>query len=247
MDSRKPNIKIINSDCLKVMKQYPDGYFDLALCDPNYGIKESAHRNLSRSKLAKTGMYKKEFWDYDIPDQKYFNEVFRISKHQIIFGINYFLGKRDMPFSAGRIIWDKCNDQTCFSDCEIAYSSFHSSTRIFRFLWNGMLQGTDGNGKKQQGNKKLNQYRIHPTEKPIPLYKWILRNYAQPDWKIIDTHFGSGSSGIAAYDFGINEFVAIEIDKEYAEAALSRLKYYSLELKLFSPVAENIQKQLFAK
>jgi site-specific DNA-methyltransferase (adenine-specific) len=152
------------ADCLGNMKNYADHHFDLAVVDPPYGIKESAHRNISRSKLCKTTMYRKEFWDHGIPDQEYFDELFRISKHQIIFGINYFLGKVNIPFSAGRIVWDKRNEGTNFSDCEIAYCSYHHSTRIFRFMWNGMMQGTPGNGTVMQGNKANNQKRIHPTE-----------------------------------------------------------------------------------
>jgi len=209
-----------------------DKQFDLAIIDPQYGIKESAHRNQSRSKLAKTRMYRKEFWDDDIPSQEYFDELFRISKHQIIFGINYFLGRVSMPFSAGRIIWDKCNEGTNFSDCEIAYCSFHHSTRLFRFLWNGMLQGTTGDGTKMQGNKKLNQRRIHPTEKPIPIYQWLLKKYAKPGYKIIDTHGGSMGIAIACDDFGC-DLVCCEKDKYYYDLGSKRFETYKLQQKLF--------------
>jgi site-specific DNA-methyltransferase (adenine-specific) len=212
-------------------KSFPDKFFDLLIADPQYGIKESAHRNISRTKLAKTKMYRKEFWDFDIPSQEDFDEMFRISKNQIIFGINYFLGKRDIPFSSGRIIWDKCNEGTNFSDCEIAYCSFHHSTRLFRFLWNGMLQGTAGDGAKMQGNKKLNQKRIHPTEKPIPIYSWILRKYAKPGDKIVDTHLGSGSSQIACYEGGY-DFWGYEIDKFYFDKREERFNIFKAQQKL---------------
>jgi site-specific DNA-methyltransferase (adenine-specific) len=195
--------EVRNMDFKLGTKEFSDKFFDILIADPQYGIKESAHRNLSRTKLAKTKMYRKEFWDYDIPTQEDFDEMFRISKNQIIFGINYFLGRVNIPFSSGRIIWDKCNGGTNFSDCEIAYCSFHHSTRLFRFMWNGMLQGTPGNGSIMQGNKKKNQKRIHPTEKPISIYEWILKKYANQGDKIVDTHLGSGSNQIACHGGGV--------------------------------------------
>ena len=217
---------------MEYMATVPDKYFDLAIVDPPYGIKESAHRNLSRTKLAKTRLYRREVWDQKIPSQKYFNELCRISKNQIIWGINYYYRRKIRPYSAGRIIWDKCNDGTNFSDCEIAYCSFHHSTRIFRFLWNGMIQGTPGNGTKMQGNKKLNQRRIHATEKPIPLYHWIFRRYANPDFKIIDTHGGSMSSVIAAFDFGIKEMTCCESDKITFDEAVKRFEFHKKQLTI---------------
>lgn len=224
-------VEMLHIDNMEYMATCKNKQFGLAIVDPPYGIKESADRNLSRSKLARTKMYRKEFWDDDIPTQEYFDELFRISEHQIIFGINYFLGKRDIPFSAGRIIWDKVNGDSSFSDCEMAYCSFHHSTRLFRFMWNGMQQGVPGNGSVMQGNKKLNQKRIHPTEKPIPLYQWILRNYADPDMKIIDTHMGSGSLAIAAHDFGC-DLVAMDNDKVFYDDAKQRFDMHKLQLKL---------------
>jgi len=220
-----------NYDCMDALKYFKDREFDIAIIDPPYGIKESAHRNLSRTKLTKTNMYRIEFWDYDIPSQKYFNELFRISKHQIIFGINYLLGKVNIPFSSGRIVWDKCNEGTNFSDCEIAYCSFHQSTRLFRFMWNGMMQGTPGNGSVMQGNKAKNQKRIHPTEKPIDIYKWILRKYAKDGDKILDTHMGSGSIQIACYEAGLS-FTGFEIDKYYYDASQKRFATYKQQLKI---------------
>jgi site-specific DNA-methyltransferase (adenine-specific) len=220
-----------NMDCMDALKYFKDKEFDIAIIDPPYGIKESAHRNISRTKLAKTAMYRVEFWDYDIPSQKYFNELFRVSKHQIIFGINYLIGKVNIPFSSGRIVWDKCNEGTNFSDCELAYCSFHHSTRLFRFMWNGMMQGTPGNGSVMQGNKKKNQKRIHPTEKPIDIYKWILRKYAKEGDKILDTHMGSGSIQIACLEAGLS-FTGFEIDKHYFDASQKRFELYKQQLSL---------------
>ena len=226
-------IELFNIDCMVKMAEYLDKYFDLLLADPPYGIKESAHRNISRSKLAKTRMYRKTVWDLEIPPQEWFDEAIRISKYQIIFGINYFFERKIIPYSAGRIIWDKCNDATNFSDCEIAYCSFHHSTRIFRFMWNGMLQGTPGDGTKMQSNKKMNQYRIHPTEKPIALYKWILKKYCTPEYKIIDPFGGSMSSVIAAFDFGISEMICTEKDPIHYKEAVERFNIHKMQTKLF--------------
>jgi len=219
-------------DNIKYMKTLPDKFANIVIADPQYGIKESAHRNISRTKLAKTRMYRKEFWDSDIPPQEYFDQLFRVSKHQIIFGINYFLGRVDLPFSAGRIIWDKCNEGTNFSDCEIAYCSFHHSTRLFRFLWNGMLQGTPGDGATMQGNKKKNQRRIHPTEKPIPIYQWMLRKYAKPGDIILDPNLGSGASRIACFDGGF-DFYSCENNEEFFKDQEERFQIHKQQLKLF--------------
>lgn len=220
--------KLYLMDCMKGMKEFPNKYFDLAIVDPPYGIKESAHRNISRIKLAKTKMYKKEFWDSEIPKQEYFDEVLRISKNQIIFGINYFVSKRTLNIGSGRIFWDKCNGDSDFSDGEIAYSSFHHSTRMFRFKWSGMMQGIGGNGSRMQGDKSKNEKRIHPTQKPVQIYKWILNRYATPDMKIIDTHVGSGSSIIAFEDFGC-EWIGFEIDEDSYKDATRRIEYHKLQ------------------
>ena len=167
----KDNI-FLNLDCMdkeRGMPSYPDKHFDLAIVDPPYGIKESAHRNISRSKLAATKNYKKEFWDFGTPPKEYFNELFRVSKNQIIWGINYFVSEKSLDIGSGRIFWDKVNGDLIFSDGEIAYSSFHRSTRLFQFMWYGMLQG----------NMMNKEERIHPTQKPIALYKWLLSKYAK--------------------------------------------------------------------
>jgi site-specific DNA-methyltransferase (adenine-specific) len=237
------NIEILRADNLDYMPSVPDKYFDIGIVDPQYGIKESAHRNLSRTKLAKTKLYKKEFWDYDIPPQSYFDELFRITKHQIIFGINYFLSKRVIPFSSGRIIWDKVNGNSDFSDCEIAYCSFHHSTRLFSFMWNGMMQGLSmENGKIQKGNKSKNQDRIHATEKPYEIYQWIYTKYVKPEYKIIDTNLGSGSHAVEALRFGVSEFVGLEIDQDIFDDAFYRIQSF-WEAKTFGYAKTKLNKQ----
>jgi site-specific DNA-methyltransferase (adenine-specific) len=230
-----PISEVYNCNFRYHTKEIPDKFYDLLIADPPYGIKESAHRNISRSKLAKTKIYKKELWDQDIPTQDDFDELFRISKNQIIFGINYFLGKRNIPFSAGRIVWDKINGDSNFSDCELAYCSFHHSTRIFRFMWNGMMQGTPGNGSKMNAKKGTKQIRIHPTEKPTDIYKWILKRYARIGQKIIDPYMGSGRSRIAAYEFGV-DYTGIEIDVDYFDDSCKLFEYYKAQLKLLFPL-----------
>jgi len=147
----------------------------------------------------------------------------RVSKNQIIWGVQYF----DYPFTPGRIVWDKCiNGSTNFSDCEIAFCSLHNNTRLFRYMWNGMMQGKSMNeGHIMQGNKKLNEKRIHPTQKPVILYEWLLSRYAKSGDIILDTHVGSASSLIACHKLGF-DFVGTEIDEYYYNNALERMKEY---------------------
>ena len=142
-----------------------------------------------------------------------------MSRHYIIWGCNYF----DYHFAPGRIVWDKCNDTSTFSDAEIAATDLIETVRLFPFMWNGMMQGRSiYDGRTQQGNKKLNEARIHPTQKPIALYEWLLAKYAKPGWRILDTHVGSGSSLIACNRLGF-EAVGFEIDDKYYLAAVKRM------------------------
>jgi site-specific DNA-methyltransferase (adenine-specific) len=150
-------------------------------------------------------------------------------KNQIIWGVNYF----DYSFGSGRIVWDKVNGHSSFSDCELAYCSLHDSTRLFRYMWNGMLQGKSiSEGHIQQGNKALNEVRIHPTQKPINLYFWLLQNYAKEGDKILDTHVGSASSLIACQELGF-EYVGCELDRDIFNLAKQRLDVYEKKIKLF--------------
>lgn len=158
-----------------------------------------------------------------------FQEIQRVSKYWIVWGCNYF----DFHFPPGRIVWDKVNQSSDFSDCEIAATNCHDSVRLFRFMWNGMMQGKSAaEGQIMQGNKKLNEVRIHPTQKPVALYEWIYSRYAKPKDKILDTHLGSGSSRIAAYDAGL-DFVGCEITPDYFKAQEERFKEHTAQENLF--------------
>lgn len=212
----------INADCMEGMKQIPDKYFDLAIVDPPYGIGESGDKNHSRSKMAKAKDYKAFAGnDLDPPDDKYFKELTRVSKNQIIWGSNHFISK--IPFdSPCWIVWDKVNGDNDFADCELAYTSFKTAVRRFTFRWAGMLQG----------NMKSKEHRIHPTQKPVALYKWILTNYAKPGDKILDTHVGSASSLIACHDLGF-EYLGFELDKDYFRMATERLEKHKAQLNMF--------------
>jgi site-specific DNA-methyltransferase (adenine-specific) len=212
--------EVTNEDCIKGMIRYPDKYFDLAIIDPPYGIGEDGSKNHTRGKLALAKNYK-SFAGNDIsaPDINYFNELLRVSKNQIIWGANHFI--KNIPYNSSCwIVWDKDNTGD-FADAELAYTSFKSAVRIFKFRWNGMLQQ----------NMKDKEQRIHPTQKPVALYKWLLQNYAKQGDKILDTHLGSGSSRIAAYEMGF-DFTAFELDKEYFEAQEKRYKAHIAQLKL---------------
>jgi site-specific DNA-methyltransferase (adenine-specific) len=215
-------ITITNEDNMELMTRYPDKHFDLAIVDPPYGIGEDGSRNHSRGKFAVSKNYK-SFAGNDIssPDIDYFNELKRISKNQIIWGANHFISK--IPFdSSCWIVWDKENGETDFADCELAYTSFKTAVRKFKFRWQGMLQ-------EDMKNKEV---RIHPTQKPVALYKWLLTKYAKQDDKILDTHLGSGSISIACHDLGF-DLTACELDKDYYEKALDRLNKHQMQQSLF--------------
>ncbi len=195
--------EIYNKDCLKEIIDYPDNYFDLLIADIPYGVNQCAHKNHQRGKAAKPKNYH-FFDDSKSPDKSYFDEAIRISKNQIFWGANHFISK--IPYdSPGWIIWNKKNIKTDFADCELAYTSFKKTVRIFNFRWNGMLQE----------NMKNKEIRIHPNQKPQMLYKFCYEyaNLKKGD-KIIDTHLGSGNSRIVAYKMGFN-FIGYEIDSVY--------------------------------
>lgn len=219
-------------DCMELMRGYPDKHFDLAVVDPPYGIGESGAKNKTRGGLVKARAYK-AFAGNDVEAAKpeYFRELMRVSKNQVIWGANHYISR--IPFdSSAWIVWDKVNGQTDFADCELAWTSFKSAVRMFSFMWNGMQQGNTLNGKIMQGNTKLNEKRIHPTQKPVALYDWIFKNYAKPGQLILDTHLGSGSSRIAADKAGLN-FIGCELDADYFAAHEKRWKEYKMQLKLF--------------
>jgi len=176
--------------------------------------------------------YHTALWDQPIPTEEYFRQLFRISKNQIIFGINYFLEHYPLKIGSGRIIWDKVNGDTNFSDGEIAYCSSIGSTRIFPFMWNGMMQGKSvNNGRTMQGNKQLNEIRIHPTQKPVALYSWIIEKFTKKGDSIIDTHLGSGSSAIACHKLG-RTITAFEIDETHFNDTKDRINSYLSQLQI---------------
>lgn len=218
-----------NMDCMDGMKEFPDGYFDLAIVDPPY-FSGPERRGFYGKKISPIGVQriyeKSECWQ--VPDEDYFKELFRVSKDQIIWGCNYF----EYPFGPGRIVWNKCNGNSDFSDCEIAYCSMHDSVRLFSYMWNGMFQGKSiSEGTVQQGNKSLNEKRIHPTQKPVALYEWLLNRYAKPRDIILDTHVGSASSLIACYRTN-HPYVGFELDKHYYDLSKKRLDAEMAQMRL---------------
>lgn len=214
----------LHMDCMDGMRQYPDKYFDIAVVDPPYFDGPNKRKYYGRSES--TTRIKRTVYDaidtWEVPDKAYFDELMRVSRHQIVWGCNYF----DYQFGPGRIVWDKCRSNTAFSDAEIAYCSLHNTVKIFRYMWNGMFQGKSiEEGWVQRGNKKTNERRIHPTQKPVDLYRWIIRRYIQPGWNVLDTHVGSASSLIAYREAGIR-YVGFEKSETIYLKAIERMKEY---------------------
>jgi len=206
-------MKITNEDNMELMSRYEDNHFDLAIVDPPYGINASEMTMGS----GKNKKYKKgKKWDNETPSINYFNELIRVSKNQIIWGGNYFSDK--LKPSRCYIFWDKGINGDCdFADGELAWCSFNKVLRIAPIRYKGFL-GADN-------------VRIHPTQKPVKLYEWLLMNYAKEGDKILDTHLGSGSIAIACHNLGF-DLIACELDKEYFEASLKRLKQHQSQLRL---------------
>jgi site-specific DNA-methyltransferase (adenine-specific) len=201
-----------NIDCNIGMKEFPDKYFELAIVDPNYGIGEDGLKNHSRDCLATSTKFIPKEWDKTQVDKITLDEIRRVSKNQIIFGANHFISK--LPFdSSCWIVWDKDNGETDFADCELAWTSFKTAVRKFTYKWQGMLQG-------DMKNKEL---RIHPTQKPVKLYKWLFSKYAKLGDKILDTHVGSGSSIIACIQMGF-DVTGFELDEDYYKASMERIE-----------------------
>ena len=219
------NLTFYNADNLEIMRGMEDNEFDLAIVDPPYGINMDGGK-IGSDNCGKAKNYTKKDWDKEPPTKEYFNELFRVSKNQIVFGANHFASL--MPYNSSCwIVWDKDNTGD-FADCELAWASFDTAVRKFKWRWNGMLQQ----------NMKDKQERIHPTEKPIQLYEWILFNYAKPNQKILDTHLGSGSIAIAidkanTLDKKNLTFVGIELDPDYFRAAVERFKNHKRQCVLF--------------
>ena len=226
--------EVYNEDCMIGMRRYPDKYFDLAVVDPVYGgVTQGGYmKNQVSGGLGPHPKYNIKLWEQEKTGKPYFEELFRVSKNQIIWGGNYFCEEIAQD-SQCWIVWDKCHpDGVKYADAELAWTSFNTATRIFRFLWNGMLQGTPGNGTKMQADKSLNEKKIHPTQKPVALYTWIFQNYAKPGQKILDTHMGSQSSRIAAYEADL-EFTGFEIDKTYFDLGNERFETHISQISFF--------------
>ena len=210
-----------NMDCMEGMKQFPDKYFELAIVDPPYGIGAYSDGTMGGGVLAKQSTYKKTEWDFATPETEYFLELKRVSKNQIVWGANHFISK--IPFdSSCWIVWDKQNGENNFADCELAWTSFKTAVRKFTYKWQGMLQG----------NMKNKEIRIHPTQKPVALYIWLLNNYAKRGDKILDTHVGSASSLIACHKLGF-KYVGFELDKDYYKDSMERLQAVKDQISMF--------------
>lgn len=209
-------ISLYNCDCMELLRQTPDNYYSLALVDPPYGI-DLANMNMGigntpKASKLKNRKWKPKNWDLNVPGDNYFKELFRVSVNQIIWGGNYFNLKPCKKY----IVWDKeVPEGLSFSDCEMAWTSFSGANKIFRY-----------SAYKNKAEK------FHPTQKPPQLYKYCLDRYAEPGDKILDTHLGSGSIAIACHDYGY-DLTACELDKDYYEAAMQRIKNHTDQLKIF--------------
>ena len=205
---------------MAAMRDFPDKYFELSIVDPPYGGNDAIGLtdNASMQKQATLRTQYRQFENV-APSNEYFDELRRVSRNQIIWGVNFF---DVLGLSGGRIVWDKKG--TAFGRAEEAYCSMTKSVNIFEYVWNGMLQG----------NMADKEIRIHPTQKPVALYEWLLTNYAKPSDKILDTHLGSGSSRIAAWDMGF-DFYGYELDAGYFAAMEARFKAHVSKPVLFAP------------
>jgi site-specific DNA-methyltransferase (adenine-specific) len=202
--------KFYNIDCMEYMKTVPDNYFELAIVDPPYGIGADKMTMGSGAHLFK----KDKSWDDAVPDKKYFHELFRIAKNQIIWGGNYY--SDILPTSQHWIIWDKLNPNLSFAEGEMAWVKHGKNLRIFKKYFANLPDGK----------------KIHPTQKPVALYRWLLQNYAKEGDKIFDSHVGSGSSIIACIDEGF-DYVGCELDEDYYKAATERIEVHKSQGRLF--------------
>jgi len=232
-------VKQLNTDCLDFMKGISDKSFDLGSADPPYfkGVGKMGYFGRVNSSIGvKRGKYEVPTWDNFLPTKQWFDEFKRCSVNQIVWGANYFdfIGpvhptprRNDLQtwineHPSGWIVWDKLNGNTAFNDFELAWTSFDFPTEVFTFLWSGMIQGVSlQHPTMMQGNKKLNQKRIHPTQKPKQLYEWQFKKFVKPGQSILETHLGSGSAAIVAEKLGL-DMVATEINETAFNAAVRR-------------------------
>ena len=214
------SINITNEDNMELMKRYEDNYFDLAIVDPPYGIdadkKNSAKKLQSKKSAGLSKDYGSQEWDSAIPSDEYFIELKRVSKKQIVWGANFF------NLQGGMLYWHKQVTMPTYSQGELAWLSWLNKIDFVNIAWHGMIQH----------DMKNKEVRIHPTQKPVKLYEWLLMNYAKEGDKILDTHLGSGSIAIACHNLGY-ELTACELDTEYYNNAIKRLKQHQAQQRLF--------------
>jgi len=220
-------LDIRHADCMDMMREFPDKHFDLAIVDPPYGIGfdgevESMVKGHGRG-------YARKAWDKLPPEKAYFDEVIRCSKNQIIWGANHFISKIPRDSSCW-LFWDKQKGDFSLAAGELAYTSFKTALRKFSFQWHGFMQG----GEKEE--------RIHPTQKPVALYRWLLQNYAKPGDTILDTHLGSGSIAIACHYAG-HHLTACELDADYYKAACERIDRETRQQTLFTETPKPTETQ----
>jgi len=211
-------ITITNEDNMELMARYPDNHFDFAIVDPPYGgndaigLKDNKKQGKQATKRTNYNVFENE-----APTKEYFDELKRVSKEQIIWGVNFY---KNYDLCGGRLVWDKRG--TAFGRAEMAYLSMTKSVNICEIIWNGMIQH----------DMKNKETRIHPTQKPVKLYEWLLMNYAKENDKILDTHLGSGSIAIACHNLGF-ELTACELDKEYFDNSIKRINNHVSQQRLF--------------
>ena len=212
-------IEVTNEDNMELMSRYPDNYFELAIVDPPYGIEADKKNSIKKLQSKQSATFSKHYgnqsWDSSTPKKNYFIELIRVSKKQIIWGANYF------GLVGGMLYWHKNVTMPTYSQGELAWLSWLNKVDFVEFTWHGMIQG----------DMKNKETRIHPTQKPVALYKWLLQNYAKEGDKILDTHLGSGSIALACHELGFN-LTACELDSEYYDSALKRFKQQTAQLKL---------------
>ena len=223
-----------NMDCMVGLKEFPDKFFDLAIVDPPYGDKVGGHgykSNCMSGGVAKYHTYHTSVWGMDRPDGSYFQELFRVSKNQIVWGGNYFADL--LPTSQCWIVWDKKKPEGVhYADAELAWTSFDRATKIFRFAWNGMIQE----------DMKHKEKKIHPTQKPVKLYEWIIDNFSCEGETILDTHVGSASSLIACSNKN-HKYLGFEIDPEYYALARKRLDSETSQYSIFNFINGGVENE----
>lgn len=219
----------INCDCMEALRKMPDKCVDLSICDPPYGgVTQGGYmtNQMGGGVARNPNDYHLSLWQCEKPTKEYFDELRRVSKNQIIWGGNYYASM--LEDSQCWIVWDKEKPEgISFADCELAYTSFNLASRIFHFAWNGMIQG----------NMKSKEKKIHPTQKPVALYEWLISKFAEEGDTILDTHVGSASSLIACRNTN-HKYVGFEIDETYYTLAKDRLDRESAQMNIFDFIKE---------